>query len=41
MNEAQKDEIRKLIREEFMKLIPEFFGKTLVQLKRFFISNIN
>lgn len=40
MNEEQKREIRKMIREEFKKLIPEFFGRTLVQLKNFFINNI-
>jgi len=36
-----KKEVRAMIREEFKKLIPEFFGKTLSQLRNFFISQIN
>jgi hypothetical protein len=40
MDNDMKAEIRKMIREEFKKLIPEFFGRSLVQLKRFFFSNI-
>ncbi len=35
-----KNEIRKMIREEIRTYIPELFGKTMVQLRAFFLSNI-
>jgi len=40
MNNELRQEIKKMIRQEFMKLIPEFFGRSLVQLKNFFTNNI-
>ena len=41
MTEQDKKEIRIMIRQEFVKLIPEFFAKSLVQLKQYFIKEIN
>jgi|TARA_R110000851_G_scaffold29_6_gene122 hypothetical protein len=41
MTTEEKNEIKAIIREEFKKLVPEFFGKTLNQLRNFFISTIN
>ena len=38
MNE---DQVRKIVREEFKKLIPEFFSKSLRQLREYFLANIN
>lgn len=44
MNEKQKKEIEKIVREvlkkEFPKLAPEFFSKTLLQIRQYFIKNI-
>ena len=40
MNEQLKQEIKNLIKEELRKLIPEFFGRSLVQIKNFFINEI-
>lgn len=33
-------DMKAVIREEFKKLIPEFFGRSLEQLRAFLISNI-
>ena len=38
-NEDRK-EIKKMIAEEMKKLLPDFLGRSLVQLRKFFISNI-
>jgi len=35
-----EEDIKKLIRQEFLKLIPEFFGRSLVQLRTFFTREI-
>lgn len=40
MNEALRAEIKKMIRDEVAKLIPEFLGRSLVQLKAFFTKTI-
>lgn len=40
MNEDQEKRVRQIIREELVKLIPEFFGRSILQIKQFFISNI-
>lgn len=37
MNEA---DVRKIVREEFLKLIPELFGRSLVQIRAFFTRTI-
>jgi hypothetical protein len=41
MTEQDIKEVRKIVRQEFIKLIPEFFAKSLVQLKQYFIKEIN
>ena len=41
LTEQDKIEIKKMIRDEFTKLIPEFFSRSLRQLREYFISNIN
>ncbi len=35
------EQIRQLVREELVKLIPDLFGKSLLQIKEFFGININ
>jgi len=35
-----QEENSRLIRAEIMRLLPEVFGRSLVQLKRFFIREI-
>lgn len=40
MNEQLKQEIKNLIREELKLLIPDFFGRSLLQIKNFFINQI-
>lgn len=36
-----EQEIRKIVREEIKKMIPELFSRSLRQLREFFISQIN
>jgi len=36
-----EDQIRKIVKEELRKLIPEFFGRSLLQIKEYFFRNIN
>lgn len=40
MDEETKKEIRKMIRQEILKILPEIFGRSLLQIKQFFTSNI-
>ncbi len=40
ITEEDKKVIKQMIREEFENLIPEYFSRTLKQLREFFISNI-
>jgi recombinational DNA repair protein (RecF pathway) len=40
MTEDQKKEIRKMIQQELKRFLPELLGKSLVQIKQFFIKNI-
>lgn len=40
MNEQQKKEVRKIVREEMKKFLPELLGRSLVQIKNFFINTI-
>lgn len=38
--DEMRKEVRQMIREELPKLIPELFGRTMLQIKEFFIKNI-
>lgn len=40
LSNEDKQEVKKMIREEFKKLIPEFFSRSLEQLRSYFVSNI-
>lgn len=40
MIESDRKDLKTVVREEFKKLIPEFFGKSLQQIRSYFISNI-
>lgn len=40
MIEADRKDLKTVIREEFKKLIPESFGRSMEQLRAFFISQI-
>lgn len=40
MIESDRKDLKTMIREEFKKLIPDTFGKSLEQIRAYFISNI-
>lgn len=40
MTDQLKKEIRQLIREEFKNIFPDIFGRTLLQVKEYFLKNI-
>jgi hypothetical protein len=41
MISEDKADMKKTIREEIKKVIPDIFGRSLEQLRAFFISNIS
>lgn len=40
MIEADRKDQKEFVRKEFKKLVPQFFGRSMEQLRAFFISNI-